>query len=153
MFRRGAAEWILVEADGAARLPVKAPAAHEPVIPSLTTTAVAVVGLRCIGSPLSEENAFRLEEICAITGLKRGDVITPAAVAALACHPLGMFKNVPAAARRFLFGNQADLPGAVSAGAALADALSALCPGFVDGYYVGSLQFKGLACLSYPTLR
>ena len=38
---------FLVEADGAARKPLKAPAAHEPVLPEPLGCCVAVVGLAC----------------------------------------------------------------------------------------------------------
>lgn len=40
---------ILVEADGAKRLPLKVPAEHEPVIPSQTGHVVSVYGLDAIG--------------------------------------------------------------------------------------------------------
>lgn len=43
---------FLVEADGAARKPLKAPAAHEPVLPEPLDCCVAVVGLDSVGQPL-----------------------------------------------------------------------------------------------------
>ena len=43
------ADYVLVEADGAKRLPLKAPAAHEPVIPKETELVIAVAGLDGIG--------------------------------------------------------------------------------------------------------
>ncbi len=149
MFSRGEAEWILVEADGSAGHPIKAPAAHEPVIPASTGIVIAVVGLSCIGKKLNKDIAFRLEEITAVTGLLPGDTITPAAIASLVCHPDGMFKNAPAMAKRFLFANQADLPGAVEAGAELASC----CRCRLDGIFVGSLEQNGLECQTYPRMQ
>ena len=140
--------WILVEADGAARKPVKAPAAHEPPLPALTTIAIAVVGLSCIGQTLSDAVAFRLPELSAITGLRPGDEITPETLARLADHPQGMFKNVPAAAERILFCNQSDLPGAEEAGKRLVAEIEKTAPRLLDGAYLGAIQKKGLTCLS-----
>lgn len=153
LYRRGIADWIVVEADGAAGRPVKAPAAHEPVIPALSCVVIAVLGLGCVGKAFTGETAFRLEQMTEVTGLCQDAEITPAAVAALACHPFGMFKNTPAGAKRILFANQADLPGAEEAGAELAAELAVRCPGWLDWIVVGSLKRSGLECLSYPTTK
>ena len=40
---------VLIEADGARRLPLKVPAEHEPVIPEMTTHVLSVYGLDSIG--------------------------------------------------------------------------------------------------------
>lgn len=143
--------WIVAEADGAAGRPLKAPAGHEPVIPSLTGVAIAVVGLDCVGQAFSSDLVFRADRVAAISGLKAGEPIVPEAVARLVPHPDGMFKNVPPGARRLLFCNKADLPGAAAAGQALALAILKQCAGFLDGLFVGSVMTKGLRCLSYPT--
>jgi probable selenium-dependent hydroxylase accessory protein YqeC len=47
------ADIVLVEADGSKRLPLKVPAAHEPVIPSGTDRMILVAGLSGIGTRLS----------------------------------------------------------------------------------------------------
>lgn len=142
--------WLLVEADGAARRPLKAPVDHEPVIPSRTAIAIAVMGLSCMNKPFTADTVFRMERVAAITGMSRGDSITPATVARLAAHPQGMFKNVPPEAKRLLFCNQADLPEAEAAAGSLADQIIRRAPGFLHGIYVGSLLTKGLQCLSCP---
>lgn len=56
---------LLVEADGARGLLLKAPRAHEPVIPAAATLVVPVAGLGVLGQPFDEEhvmNAVALEE-------------------------------------------------------------------------------------------
>lgn len=141
---------VLAEADGAAGRPLKAPAPHEPVVPSRTAVAVAVLGLGCLGKPFSPETVFRAEQVAAITGLSPGDILAPAAVARLAPHPDGMFKNIPAGAKRYLFCNQADIPGAEAAGRELAAAILDNHPGCVDGVVVASLRTGGLRCLFFP---
>lgn len=151
LFFCGAASRIIVEADGAAERPLKAPAGHEPVIPKAARAVVALVGLSCFLAPFGPKTVFRPERVTAITGLGPGDAITPAAVAALAVHPQGLFKNTPPGASRLLFCNQADLPGAADAAASLAAVLARDHPGFLHGLYIGSLHKDGLQCLSMPT--
>lgn len=150
LLSRNVTPWILVEADGAAGRPLKVPAAHEPVVPSRTAVAVAVVGLGGLGQPFHPETVFRLEQAAAVTGLLPGEVVTPDAVAAMVTHDAGLFKNTPPGAVRLLFCNQADLPGAEESGKALASALARKHPGFLQGIYLGSLREKGLSCLSLP---
>jgi len=46
-------DFVLVEADGSRMRPIKAPAAHEPVIPPATTLAVPVVGVDALDGRLT----------------------------------------------------------------------------------------------------
>lgn len=147
LWTRRAADWIVVEADGAAGRPLKAPAGHEPVIPSLSTIVIAIIGLGCLHRPFTEETAFRLEQIAIITDMQPGDPITPGAVAKILLHPRGLFKNCPQNAKRLLFCNQSDLPEAFGAGMDLADILMTNRSARIDGMYIGSLERKGLSCL------
>lgn len=150
LLARDVAPWIIVEADGAAGRPLKAPATHEPVVPSRTGVAVAVIGLGGLGRPLHPATVFRPERAAAVTGLLPGDIVTPDAVAAMVTHEAGLFKNTPPGAARLLFCNQADLPGAEKSGKALAAVLAHTHPGFLRGIYLGAVRGKGLACLSLP---
>ena len=57
------ADWcdvLLIEADGARRLPFKAPADHEPVIIPETDAVIGCVGLTCVGKTW-EDGCFRPE--------------------------------------------------------------------------------------------
>jgi probable selenium-dependent hydroxylase accessory protein YqeC len=146
LFRRGFAPWILVEADGAAGRPVKAPAEHEPVIPAGTAVVIGVIGLCCLSRPFTTELAFRAERFSAVTGLAPGDPVTPEAVATLVLHPDGLFKNSPGTSARLLFCNQSDLPGAVEAGGAVAEAVFSRNASFLRGAYLGAARAEGLKC-------
>ena len=148
---RGAAAHIVVEADGAAGRPLKAPAEHEPVMPGATRAVIALVGLSCFLKPFGPETVFRPERVTAITGLLPGDAITPEAVAALVAHPEGFFKNAPSGAARLLFCNQADLPGTRDVVRALAAVLARDHPAFLHGLYYGAIQKEGLRCRKMPT--
>jgi probable selenium-dependent hydroxylase accessory protein YqeC len=105
------ADHFLVEADGAAGRPVKAPASYEPVIPLSTTDLVGVIGIDALGLSLLEENVFRSEIFSRLTGLNLGEKIGIETLAFLICHPEGLFKETPPGCRRHLFINKAEDPG------------------------------------------
>lgn len=130
-------DWILVEADGAARRPLKAPAGHEPVIPPDTSVLVAVAGLDVLGEPLSEELVFRSELAGKLMGLAMGETITESALARLIAHPLGSFKGAPLHARRFIFLNKADSPERRVCGARVAEHLRQMEPPVAESLIVG----------------
>lgn len=104
------ADYFLVEADGAAGRPVKAPASYEPVIPLSTTNLIGVIGIDALGLSLQEENVFRSEIFSRLTGLNLGEKIGIEALAFLICHPQGLFKGAPPSCRRHLFINKAEDP-------------------------------------------
>lgn len=124
IFDESRAEFILVEADGSKRRPIKAPRAKEPVIPDRATTLVGMIGLSCFGRPVGPENVFGYDEYLAITGTAEGELIGPDQAARLIVHPEGLFKAAPQEAERILFLNQADLPGARQAGLELIQAVA-----------------------------
>lgn len=137
---------IIVEADGASRKPLKAPASHEPVIPKTTRAVIAVIGLSCFYFPFTPKNTFRTEEVAAITGLSHGQNITSEAVAKLLIHPEGLFKNTPKDALKFVFCNQADLPNAKNYAIDIGEIVHAISPDFLKGMYFGALKKEGLSC-------
>ena len=61
-------DYVLVEADGAARRPLKAHAPHEPVIPPEANQAICVVGASGFGRPISEA-AHRPERYALLAGV------------------------------------------------------------------------------------
>lgn len=71
---------VLVEADGSRRLPLKAHAAHEPVVPPESTLRVLVVGASGLGSPVRKA-AHRPELFCERAGCAPDDAATPELVA------------------------------------------------------------------------
>ena len=102
------ADYFLVEADGAAGRPVKAPAFHEPLIPLSTTDLIGVIGFDALGLSLQEENVFRSEIFSQLTGLKLGEKIGIEALSLLICHPEGLFKGAPQNCLRHLFINKVE---------------------------------------------
>lgn len=131
----GRFRWIIVEADGAARRPLKAPASHEPAIPPSSDAVVAFAGLDAIGKPLDDDHVFRAEIYARLTGLPMGDPVTPASVAALMSHPEGLFRGAPETAEKIVFLNKAEDDDRRAAGRETADRLA----GFGGRVVVGKL--------------
>jgi molybdenum cofactor cytidylyltransferase len=99
---------LLIEADGSRQKPVKAPADHEPPIPGFVDLVVVVAGLLGLGKPIVPTWVHRPEIFAALSGLSKGDLITPTALAQVMKHPKGGLKNVPSKARLIALLNQAD---------------------------------------------
>ncbi|BAK98494.1 hypothetical protein OBV_12960 [Oscillibacter valericigenes Sjm18-20] len=74
-------DYVLVEADGSAHLPLKAHAPHEPVIPAEASQTICVVGASGFGKPI-QEAAHRPELYAALAGAAATDIVTPKLVAA-----------------------------------------------------------------------
>jgi probable selenium-dependent hydroxylase accessory protein YqeC len=107
--------WIIVEADGAAGRPLKAPATHEPVVPDCTSCLVGLVGLNGVGRPLIDQWVFRPERFAELAGISKGLDVTEASVVDVLTHKKGIFKNASAGVLRIVFLNQADTPKAFAA--------------------------------------
>ncbi len=104
---RALADYVLVEADGAKGRPLKAPAAHEPVIPACTGCVIAVAGLDGIGRPIFE-NVFRPELYAALLDAGMEHVVTPEDVARVLCSGEGQLKGVRTDMRFCVLLNKAD---------------------------------------------
>lgn len=107
----GLADLILVEADGAARKPLKAPNATEPVIPPETDLCIAVMGLDATYEPLCESTVHRSDIFSFITGRSKSKAILPVDMYRIATAPDGLFKGCPSNTDRVVFLNKADRPG------------------------------------------
>ena len=114
---------IVIEADGSAMRPFKAPGEHEPVVPSSATLVVAVAGMDAIGRPLGETHVHRPERVAALSGLAPGAAVTAEAVATVLAHPEGGRKGVPVGARWTVLLNKADTPERRSVAQAVAGML------------------------------
>ena len=76
------ADFVLVEADGSKRLPLKAHAPHEPVIPANARRTVYVVGADGFGHPIRQV-CHRSERYAALCGAAEDDIVPPALEAAV----------------------------------------------------------------------
>ena len=102
--------YIIIEADGASRRPLKAPnPAYEPVFPPCTTLVIPMVGIDALGCDLSEKNVFRSEIASRLTGIPLGGTVSADAIVNLMLHPSGMTRGSPADAKIIPFINKTDL--------------------------------------------
>ena len=116
-------DYVLVEADGAARRPLKAHAPHEPVIPAEANQTICVVGASGFGRPIADA-AHRPERYAFLAGVPETAEATPRTEAAV-LRAEGLHTSV--------FVNQAETPQALADAVALAALLE--CP-----VLAGSLQ-------------
>ncbi len=107
------ADYIVVEADGAAGRPVKAPRMGEPVIASSTTMVVAILGVDGVEREIDEENVFQAERVAKMTGIPLGEKMTEEGMAVLVTHPEGIFKGAPPSSRVIVLLNKVDVPSGV----------------------------------------
>jgi probable selenium-dependent hydroxylase accessory protein YqeC len=106
-------DYIIVEADGAAGRSLKAPREGEPVIPSSTSTVVAILGVDGVGTEVTEKNVFRADRVSKLTGIPIGEKVTEEAIAVLVTHPEGIFKGAPSSSKVIGFLNKVDIPNGV----------------------------------------
>jgi probable selenium-dependent hydroxylase accessory protein YqeC len=143
LFTESKADYVIVEADGAAGLPVKAPAAKEPVIPSATTTVVALIGLEALGRPLAPQWVFRVEAFERLTGLTRGQAINATAILNIFQSPEGLYKGAPTSAMKIAFMNKCDRCTDLREARRIGAMLIQHSPGGVERVVIGSLE-KGI---------
>lgn len=96
---RGAA-LLVIEADGARGLRIKAPGLNEPQIPPFATVVCVVASLAAIGRPLDDRIAHRVDRVAALTRTMPGSMITPTLIETLLTHPDGGLRGIPEGARR-----------------------------------------------------
>lgn len=98
LFAESNADYLIVEADGSWRRPLKAPAAHEPVIPLSSTTVVILMGMSAVGHPL-EDVTHRVEQAIRFTALPPDHLLTPEDCALILAHRDGALRVCPPQSR------------------------------------------------------
>ena len=125
------ADFVLVEADGSKRLPQKAHAPHEPVIPANARRTVSVVGADGFGHPIRQV-CHRPERYAALCGAAEDDIVTPTLEAAV-LHAEGYDTG-------WIYINKVE----TSEDWANAEALAALLPGKVIAGSLWKKQYRKL---------
>lgn len=119
LYRTTAVDFLLVEADGARGRSLKAPAAHEPVIPATATLVVVLMGVDAVGGHIADV-AHRPQQAALLTKKAIDERITIDDCVAVLTHPQGGLQGVPAAARVVIALTKTEAPG----GAATAERLA-----------------------------
>ncbi|MFH1156396.1 MAG: selenium cofactor biosynthesis protein YqeC [Pseudomonadota bacterium] len=113
-------DWIIVEADGAKRKPLKATDTHEPVVPATTTHLVLVTGLDAVGLTLDDHHVHRAGIFSQTTGLPLGAPVDERSIAASAVRELKKAAALPFPPLTFILLNKADTPERVNSGRTIA---------------------------------
>ena len=129
---RGAADLILVEADGSRGHSIKAPASHEPVLPEGLGLVIGCIGLDCLGRPAEAATVHRLDDFLAVTDLAPGEPIGTAALEALVLARDGLFKAVGPGVKRVLLLTKSDLLDEASRRSLLEWIHGSILPGACD---------------------
>ena len=115
---RAMADHVLIEADGAARRPLKAHNQTEPVIPEGTGSIICVFGLSGFGHPIGEavhRSGLFLDLLKKeYPSLTETDLAAPAMAARVFEKEASRLFTDKKSGAGVIFLNQADLPGAVS---------------------------------------
>lgn len=98
---------VLIEADGAKRLPMKAPAEHEPVLLKETTHVLNICGLDAVGSPF-QEVCFRPALAAGILGKQITDRVCPEDILNLALSAKAGKKGITPDMKYSIILNKAD---------------------------------------------
>lgn len=109
VYQTAGVDYLIVEADGAARHPVKVPDKHEPIIPQSATIVIAVMGLEALNRPVDPDTIFRLELFEKITGLNRGESFDLVSLLKIFTAPSGLFKGTPSKVKRIVLLNKLDI--------------------------------------------
>lgn len=103
------ADILLIEADGAKRLPLKIPGEWEPVIPEFTDLVIGVTGMDAVGQPI-RRICHRPELTARFLSKSVDENVSAEDVVRIASSEQGMQKYV--SGRRYrVFLNKAELPG------------------------------------------
>lgn len=125
----GCFDWVIAEADGARRLPIKASDSHEPVVASATRFLVHVTGLDALGTPLDDDHVHRPEIFSRNTGLASGMPVDGPAMAKAAVLELRKASAMAAAPPCCIaWLNKADTPDRTASGNDVAGLVKALDP-------------------------
>ena len=112
---------LLIEADGAKRLPLKVPGEWEPVIPKFVDLVIGVAGMDALGE-LIRKTCHRPEKVAAFLGKRMEETVTEDDIVKIAGSEEALRKCVNE--RRYrVFLNKADLPGKAEAAEKIAGKL------------------------------
>lgn len=133
---------VIVEADGAAKRPLKAPDTDfEPVIPVNSSLVIAVVGLDALGCVMDDQHVFRSEIAARLTGTPPGKTVSLETIALLVTHRSGIAFGAPPQARIVPLINKVDLAGGINDARALALRILAANHPQIDRVVLGQVKF------------
>jgi len=136
---------LLVEADGAQGLPLKAPFDGEPLIPDAATLVIPIASLGALGKPLDEAHIYNPQAMIEKYGFYAGsEVRSPWIAQVLRDEELGL-RGIPEKARVIAFLNQTPSDGYLRDRARLIAKLVLKSPR-LQGVALGSVRASNPIC-------
>lgn len=102
-------DYILCEADGAKRKPLKANLDYEPVIPLKSDVVLVMIGLDVLYKPLSESIVHRIDKFKEITSINDNDIINEDHLYSLIINKDGLLKGVKDYMDVYIILNKSDI--------------------------------------------
>ena len=122
-FTKEQAGIVLIEADGAKGAKIKAPAAHEPVIPPDATVVVPLLRIDALGLRSEDGQVHRPKLLTELLGIEQNQSLSVEHMACLISHERGGLKGIPEEADVRVFVNAVDSNELNSAAQTLASTL------------------------------
>lgn len=132
--------YILIEADGSKRKPIKGWNEDEPVIYENTTKTIGVLDIQVIGKTVNEGLVHRMDRFTELTSLEENEIITAAHLKKLVLKEKGLFKN--AAGERILFINKAEKEEDFINAKTLSELIFLESSDYIDKIIIGSIKNK-----------
>jgi probable selenium-dependent hydroxylase accessory protein YqeC len=120
------ADYVLVEADGAAGRSLKTHRDYEPVLSGHADLVIIVIGVDCLGQPMNDLHVHRAALLCERLGRPPESLITPDDVAAIVFHREGYLQRVGRDSAVAVFLSKVVTPAAESQAREVAEALQRL---------------------------
>lgn len=138
---------FLIEADGSAGKSLKGYLQHEPVIPTVTSLVIPIIGIDVLGKPLSETYVHRSSIAATLSGTVIGASVTENTIITLLLSPLGYQKHCPASAKTVLFFNKTESTNDFIAAKAIADGIFSAQLPMLTGIVAGSVWQENFVLL------
>lgn len=131
-------DYIIIEADGSKRKPIKGWKDNEPVIYSKTNKTVGVLDIKTYKNKISNKTVHNCEQFCKITNSEIGKLITFESLSKMITNPNGMFKA--SKGEKILFVNKAEDTYYLNKAYKLRKMLYEYYPNFLDQIIIGSMK-------------
>lgn len=131
-------DYILVEADGAKRKPIKGWNDAEPVISRKTEKTIGVLSIEVIGKQINDKNVHRLDQFTKLTNSGKGELISIEHIISLIFHNDGLFKN--SSGERIVFINKVENEHDIILAEQILDNIYRVNNGYISKVIIGKLK-------------
>lgn len=131
-------DYVLIEADGSKKKPIKGWNDNEPVISGKTNKTIGILSIKNIGRKINEENVHRVEKFIDVTNSYKGDTISIKHIINLIFHSRGLFKD--AVGEKILFINKVETEKDTALAKELVKSVRENNHGYIDCIIFGSLR-------------